>query len=284
MRSSCLTLAAVLVAAAPPALAQTDSSATGAPNATAAYSARTGTPIGALPPMFTLRDVGMGGRALGFRVQFGNIDEQGSLARRGFAAGIDVPVGTSATVGFTAGYDKYACDESDLTGGDPTIDASCKGAFMAGANVSAPLLRSPVGGDASTFTLGLDGALGFASGEVLTISAPDGVGGELHINLSNTLMSAALALPLSLAVKYPNAVLVPHLRPGVGYGRAKSKYDSNIPFLGSGEETESGTRFMLGGGLAVLMPRYGLGLDVGVQKVFIEDGKTLVGVGLTFGR
>ena len=41
----------------------------------AAYMALTVTPVGALAPVISLRDVGMGSRTLGFRFQFGNIDE-----------------------------------------------------------------------------------------------------------------------------------------------------------------------------------------------------------------
>jgi hypothetical protein len=54
--------------------------------------------------------------------------------------------------------------------------------------------------------------------------------------------------------------------------------------LGAEEDAESGTRFMLGGGIGMLFASSGLGVDVGFQRVFIEDGDTLVGIGVSYRR
>ena len=90
-----------------------------------------------------------------------------------------------------------------------------------------------------------------------------------------------MGLPLSLVAKSPGVTVVPMLRPGFAYGHSSGE----VEFDGETEEaSESGTRFMLGGGVGLFFVNRGLGLHVGAQKVFIEDGKTVIGLGVTFNR
>jgi hypothetical protein len=248
-------------------------------NAAAAYSALVTTPVAAFSPTIAAREAGLAPKRMGFRFQFGHLDDEGDFSHRALAAGIDFPVGT-ATFGVTAGILDYACDEDPID--DPTIDfdLECKSAMMAGANVSAPLLSSPVGTAGSTFNLSLDGAIGFSSGDVIDLEATDGFE-TLSFEIRQSAMAAAVGMPLSLVVRSPSLIVVPMLRPGIGFGRISGEVELD----GQSEEaTESGVRFMLGGGVGFLLPNSGIGFSLGAQKVFYEEGKTVIGLGLTFGR
>lgn len=253
------------------------------PQEAAAYAALTTTPVGALPPSMSARMInGAQSRNVGFRFHFGHMDEQGDFSRRNLAAGIDVPMG-SATLGFTGGFVDYACDSEEAE--EFGVDLDCGGAFMVGANIFAPLVTSPTAqGSTSSFVVGLDAAVGFSSGEVLDASFDDGTTTE-SINFELQSVSAAISLPVALVVRQPGLILVPHLKPGFGYGRGTAKLEASD---GIGEDdtedTEGGTRFLFGAGVSFLFPNQGFGLEVGMQKVFIEDGDTVIGFGITFGR
>lgn len=249
--------------------------------AAAAYAALTTTPVGALPPSMTARMInGAASTGIGFRFHFGHMDEQGDFSRRNLAGGIDLPIGT-ATLGLTGGYADMACDDEDLEDFGITLD--CGGMFMAGANLFTPLLTNALG-DGASIMMGLDAAVGFANGEVIDAEVDDGFQtGTLTYELNS--LSAALSFPLALVVRQPGLVLVPHLKPGFGYGRGKAKFEASGDFgEESGEETEAGTRFLLGGGVSMLFPRQGFGIELGMQKVFMDDGDTVIGLGITFGR
>ncbi|HEY8793666.1 MAG TPA: hypothetical protein VIM15_01890 [Gemmatimonadaceae bacterium] len=66
---------------------------------------------------------------------------------------------------------------------------------------------------------------------------------------------------------------VPFVSPGFGWGHIT---DSN--------NSESGTRFMLGGGVEIVSSNSGLGFTLGAQKVFIDGGKLVFGAGVTWAR
>lgn len=86
-----------------------------------------------------------------------------------------------------------------------------------------------------------------------------------------TALSAAVSIPVAFVAGSGSWSYAPFLSPGFGYGR-----------LSAAGESESGTRFMLGGGLALNSPARGMAFNVGLQKVFIEDGEMQFGIGLTW--
>jgi hypothetical protein len=87
-------------------------------------------------------------------------------------------------------------------------------------------------------------------------------------------LSLAVSLPMGVELSGTQGpIFVPYLSPGIGYGRVSDD-----------EESESGTRPMLGGGLSISGRQSGFAVHVGFQKTFIEDGETLFGLGLSFGR
>ena len=273
-------LATALAVAASPALAQTDSSSAD-PNAAAAYFALSMTPIGALPPAITTRDAGLATQRIGFRFQFGYLDDEGDASFHNWAGGVDLAVG-QATLGLTAGYGDYSCNETDARAAGFTL--KCKGTLMLGASMSTPLLSRPLGPagpESAALNLGLDGALGFGKGDLASLASTDYTT-QFELSVQHTSYAASVGLPVSLVRRSPGVVIVPMLRPAVAYGHAKV----TGKFTGEPDQTssESGTRFMLGGGVGFFFPRQGIGLQAGAQKVFFEDGKTVIGVGLTFGR
>ena len=91
---------------------------------------------------------------------------------------------------------------------------------------------------------------------------------------SGSAISLAVSLPLGVDLSEGEGPhLIPYLVPGFGYGR-----------ISGDEETQSGTRPMLGGGFSITSRRSGLGVHFGFNKTFVEGGETLFGIGLSIGR
>ena len=132
--------------------------------------------------------------------------------------------------------------------------------------------------------LGIDGTVGFSTGDIIDASFDDGFeSGSFKLGLQS--LSAAVTFPMALVVRQPGLVIAPHIRPGLGYGRGRIELEEDDGFeTFSDEVTESGTRFMFGGGVSFQFPNRGFGLEIGMQKVFIEDGDTVIGLGFTIGR
>lgn len=129
---------------------------------------------------------------------------------------------------------------------------ACSGYFVAGAHAEAPLVSagSPNSG---LFTAGLSGTLGMAKptgGTALTLSAD---------------------LPLAVSIAAGRAHVVPFIAPGFGFGR-----------VSGGGESESGTRFMLGGGVGLMDIAPGLGVSVGAKQVFLDGAKTVFGASVSW--
>ena len=78
--------------------------------------------------------------------------------------------------------------------------------------------------------------------------------------------------PVALVLKSGDMTWAPFVTPGFGWGRLSAQGTS-----------ESGTRFMMGAGLGV-SHRNGWGASVGMQKVFIDQGKTVFGLNLSYGK
>lgn len=135
----------------------------------------------------------------------------------------------------------------------PSCDVgSCDGNFVAGGVVEGRVLQSQM--QSATFTLGLSGRVGFAK--------PSG----------GTLWSASAGAPLSLAIGGATGLqVVPFVTPALGWGHASG-----------GGDSESGSRFILGGGIGLLSSSSGLGFSIGVQKVFIDGGKPMFGAGFSW--
>ena len=65
--------------------------------------------------------------------------------------------------------------------------------------------------------------------------------------------------------------VIPYVTPAIGVGTATADVDVG------------GSRAMLGGGIAIITAG-GLGISAGFQKIFIEDGETVIGLAVALGR
>lgn len=238
-------------------------------NDAAACAAATITPFGALPTLLPANWLGRSVSGIGFNFQFGTMDEEGDAGRRNFGVGIEIPMGT-ASIGLTGGYADFTCDV-------PGEEVNCKSAFMFGGRFAAPLVINPIGtGDSGqSFMLGLNASLGFGSGDVLDAD----FGGE-QLEISTRGLSVGVGVPLALVARSGNITITPFVEPAFFWGQTKFDVESTF---GSGDETETGTGFALGGGISFGFAS-GLALDIGFKKVMIDEAKSLIGLGLSFQR
>jgi len=163
----------------------------------------------------------------------------------------NLDLGDPSLHNFTFGGDLAAAHgRFGLTVGGSTCDG-CDGNFMAGLDYTAQLTQS-------VLSVALRPALGF--------SKPlDGGGNALSLGLS---------LPVGAELKGATGpVFIPFLVPGFGYGR-----------ISGGGDSESGTRPMLGGGIAIAGRQSTFALHLGFQKVFVDEGETTFGLGMSVGR
>jgi hypothetical protein len=132
-----------------------------------------------------------------------------------------------------------------------TTCEGCTGNVMAGLHLEEPLAAS--GSKTGTlFTLGMQGTIGFAK------------------PTDATAWAAGVTLPVALSVAAGRAQIVPFVSPGVGVG------------LVSVGGSHTGYRFDVGGGVGVTNVAPGLGLTVGAQKVLIDGGRTVFGLGVSW--
>jgi len=301
-RAPLLMLGAVLAAgSARPTCAQ--GAGTGDVNAAAAYFAITSTPLGALPSMSGPPL----GAERGVRVHgaFGYHDPAGAFSRRAYALGVDVPA-AQTTVTLTAGLIDYACDAKEFVreASLPLSGFDCNHALMGGARWFAPLVAggsvgvaSATGTAAPRFALGVDASLGIASidlGEmrIPTVAYPYGpaIGGAYGtLGMTGTAMTAGIGVPVALTGRTGGMTLTSYLAPRAAFGRLTSKSRAaglgpDVAQLLDEESTESGSRFLLGGGLGIRFGDSAVGVDLGFQHVFVEQARTVIGMGVAYDR
>jgi hypothetical protein len=243
----------------------------GDPNDAAACLAATNTPFGALPTILPANWLGRTTSGIGFNFQFGNMDEEGDTGRRNLAVGIDIPAGR-ATLGFTGGFVDYTCDAP------PDVDINCKSAIMLGARFATPLISSAISGEGTgqSFIVGLNTSLGFATGDILELNDPF----FGTIEASGRSFTVGAGIPIGLVARSGPMTITPFVEPAFFWGRTRVEGSVNGE---AQEQSESGTGFVLGGGLALGFSN-GFSLDFGVKKVMIDEANAMIGVGISFQR
>jgi hypothetical protein len=208
----------------------------------AAYFALIDTPVGALPPLLSSAMLSRAMTSPDIGLRFGHVGLQGG-SLNSFDGRLSLPVGSKAQFGINAGYEDLSCDTP-----------GCNGHFIAGANAEGRLARSTIGtgADAAQLTIGLNGEVGFGRGNGTTVASFTG------------------GLPIALVSGTPTFKLAPFVTPAIGWGRVSDSGTS-----------DSGTRFLLGGGVAFQNTTNGVGATVGFQKIFINGGEMMFGLGLT---
>jgi hypothetical protein len=163
----------------------------------------------------------------------------------------------------------------DFGGGGPTLNN-----FVAGGDFSAGTGRfglslgyATCDGCEGNIMAGMDYTASLTQGKAMVAVRP-AIGFSKPTEGSGSGLSLAVSFPLGvdLSAGGDGPHLIPYLTPGFGYGR-----------ISGGDESESGTRPMLGGGFAIVSRRSGLGVHFGFNKTFIEDGETTFGLGLSLG-
>jgi len=213
----------------------------------AAYLALSTTPVGAMTPVVSSAMLGRIAKGYSITGQYGHLsDDVGGF--NSFGASVSMPVS-----GFSLG--------GSLGFMSPSAQGS-KSNLMLGANAETNLGAWALseGKNANLFTMSLRGDLGWANPD-------DGSG-----NNSITALSLSAGAPFALVLKNGDMTWAPFVTPGLGWGRLSAQGAS-----------ESGTRFMMGAGLG-MTHRNGWGVSVGMQKVFIDQGKTVLGLNVSYGK
>jgi hypothetical protein len=239
-------------------------------NDAAACLAATSTPFGALPSILPASWLGRAPTGIGFHLQFGSMDEEGDFGRRNLAVGIDIPAGR-ATLGLTGGFVDYTCDVEG-------VDIECESSIMLGASFATPLISSALSGEGSgqSFIVGLNTSVGFATGDVLTANDPF----FGNVEVGGRSFMVGVGVPIGLVARSGPITITPFVEPAFFWGqtRAEASFDGQTE-----EDTETGTGFMIGGGLSLGFAN-GVSLDLGIKKVMIEEANALIGVGISFQR
>ena len=137
-----------------------------------------------------------------------------------------------------------------LTAGYVTFDCEgCDSHATIGTRYGVQLAGNALGAS-SRWAMGIEGELGLAFPEDVSVMA---FGAHLPVKVTTG----------------KNVKISPFLTPGLAYGR-----------MSADSESESGTRFMVGAGVGFAFAN-GVGANVGLRKVFIEDGETSFGLGFT---
>jgi hypothetical protein len=217
-------------------------------NDAAAYLALSVTPVGAMTPVVSSAMLGRIAKGYSVTGQYGHVSDD-ALGFNSFGASISMPL-SGISLGGSLGFIS------------PSADGS-KSNLMLGANAETNLGAWALGAgkNANLFTLSARGDLGWANPD-------DGTGTDNSI----TALSFSAGAPLALVLKNGDMTWAPFVTPGLGWGRLSAQGTS-----------ESGTRFMMGAGLG-MTHRNGWGVSVGMQKVFIENGKTVFGLNLSYGK
>ena len=219
----------------------------------AAYLALMSTPHGALPAVASPLMAGEARTGAALDVRYGRYSFDGSdVSTSTIGVGGNFAAGERGRVGIMLGRSAQSCDD-------------CATAMMAGVDYSTSLFSRPVGASTtSSLNVGLHPALGYGK-----ISQEE-AGVEFDMNA----MSFALDIPVSYAFGMKSGMqIVTHVAPGMGYGR-----------LSANDESLSGTRTSLGGGIGLLNIGNGLGVNLGFRKVFLEEAPTQWGLGMSWNR
>lgn len=214
----------------------------------AGYVALSTTPVGAMTPVVSSAMLGRIAKGYSITGQYGHLSDN-AAGFNSFGASVSMPLS-----GFSLG--------GSLGFMSPSAQGS-KSNLMLGANAETNLGAWALseGKNANLFTLSARGDFGWANPD-------DGTG----TNNSITALSMSAGAPVALVLKNGDMTWAPFVTPGLGWGR-----------LSANGTSESGTRFMMGAGLG-MTHRNGWGVSAGMQKVFIDQGKTVFGLNISYGK
>lgn len=212
----------------------------------AAYRALMLTPAGALPPIATSTINGEVQSGVALALRYGYYGGGTTLSsHNNFGATAILPLGIGSTVSLTGGVASGQGNNGLMLsiGGDTRITE------MPFGNTS----------DSRRLAIGVNGEVGYGK--------PTGE----HV------VSAEVGVPLSLIpgrMARDAMRIIPWVTPAFGFGN--EKYDDF-------DQTFSGSRFMIGGGLAMYNPTSSVAFSAGVQYVSIQNAQLQIGLNLVLG-
>ena len=207
------------------------------------YAALASTPVGAMSSSISNAQLGRMSTANEFSFRYGHMSD----AFNAFGVSASMPV-SGFTLGGTLGYSS------------PSNCSGCDGNAMLGVNAESRLGAMPMGDGKGAPALNFAGRADFG-----WANPSDGVD-----RMSALALSAGV--PVTLVAQSGNLTFAPYVTPGFGWGR-----------LSANGASESGSRFMMGGGLGV-MNKNGWGVSAGIQKIFIDGGKSVFGLNVSYGK
>jgi hypothetical protein len=210
----------------------------------AAYLAIESSPLGSLPARLSAPMMSQSANKMTLAVQYGFLGLDADQAINNFGAQIET-AWHGSRVGFTFAYASPSCP-----GG------TCDGYIQAGANWGRRLTSvvTGQGADAARLNIGMEGDVNYGK------------------PTDATALAASFGLPIAFVPNTRGVQVVPFLTPRYAVGQ----------YHVSGGTGDTGSELMLGGGFAINGLMEQIGLNFGFQKVFIEDGKTMIGAALTF--
>jgi len=213
----------------------------------AAYLALNFTTVGGLAPMVTptISGIPLTSPSLAFR--FGRLSEDGGSLNN-FVGSVVLPVSTAASVTLNAGIRHQAVDGPGDSSNDLVL--SVAGDMM--------LAQGPFGTSGAKYTFGLNGELGYGKAEGVS-----------------SIWAGSVGVPVGLVVASSGSLkVVPFLTPAFGFGTING---DNVG------DDNSGSRFMLGGGVGLEQIATNISISGGFQKVFLDHGKTVFGLSVSIG-
>ena len=245
-------------------------------SAAAAYTALTLTPVGAFAPSadYMLARPGAAPRPMRVHGRFGSMDRGPGASQHAWGLTLDMPAG-GAALSITGGMVDVRCSDLEEMA-DPNVSVSCKGGYSFGARFGSSFFsRSLDAAGTSALVLGAEATAGYADVRLMSLIV---TGTPFDVDIQA--LTATAALPIALAVRSGAVTVAPMLVPRLGWGHGKASA-GGVGVQGD-SDSKAGGRFMLGAGVAV---RFGarMGFDAGMQKVFIDEGDTAYGVGISLG-
>jgi hypothetical protein len=209
------------------------------------YAALNRTPTGGLPPLATSTILNDVQSGVAFAARYGYVPAGIGLPRlNNFAGTAEWPLGIGSTVSLTAGASSATSASYFITS-------------VAGDRRISALTIVP-GPTGSRIDLAVNGELAYSKPRDISV------------------WSGAVGVPLSFVqVGQPRDAMriIPFVTPSFAFGN----YSSDIG------PSQSGTQFMLGGGLGVYNRTSTVALSIGFQIVAVANGQAQVGMALTLG-
>lgn len=211
----------------------------------AGYLALSTTPAGAMTPTVTNAMLGRISKSYEIAGRYAHLSQDGG-GFNSFGASASMPV-SGFTLGGTLGYWSSSCD-------------GCDGSMMLGLNAETNLSSMKIGEgkNPNRLNIGARGDFGWGNPKEGTTSL--------------TSLGLSAVVPVTLVLRNGSMTFAPFITPGMGWGRISADGSS-----------ESGTRPLMGLGLG-MMNANGWGVSVGMQKVFIDQGKSVFGLNVSYGK